>query len=112
MYRPVRNVPTSPQIAKRTPYQWSCRSAARIGSFEKKPEKAGMPTSARAPTRNAHFVHGISAPTPRSLRMSCSSAIAWMTSPAVMKSSALKKACVMRWNIPFEKAPTPTAMNM
>ena len=29
-----------------------------------------------------------------------------------MKSSALKKACVIRWNIPFEKAPIPTAMNM
>ncbi len=29
-----------------------------------------------------------------------------------MNSSALKKACVIRWNMPFENAPTPTAMNM
>ncbi len=112
MYRPVRNAPTSPQSQKTTPYQWSCRSAARIGSLEKKPENAGMPTSARAPSRNAHFVSGITFPTPRSFRMSCSSAIAWMTRPAVMNSSALKKACVIRWNMPFAYAPTPTAMNM
>jgi hypothetical protein len=30
----------------------------------------------------------------------CSPAIALMTEPAAMKSSALKKACVMRWNSP------------
>ncbi len=29
-----------------------------------------------------------------------------------MKSSALKKACVIRWNIPAPYAPRPTATNM
>jgi len=35
-----------------------------------------------------------------------------MTRPAAMKSSALKKACVKRWNSPLANAPRPTAMNM
>ena len=72
-----------------------------IGSFEKKPANGGTPTSASAPARKHHFVNGISRPSPRSFRMSCSFASAWIARPAVMKSSALKKACVSRWNIPF-----------
>ncbi len=32
--------------------------------------------------------------------MSCVPAIAAITEPAAMNISALKKACVMRWNIP------------
>ena len=72
-----------------------------IGSFEKKPANGGMPTSASAPARKHHFVNGITLPRPPILRMSCSPASAWITRPAVMKSSALKKACVIRWNIPF-----------
>ena len=72
-----------------------------IGSFEKKPANGGMPTSASAPARKHHFVNGITFPSPRIFRMSCSFASAWIARPAVMKSSALKKACVMRWNIPF-----------
>ena len=39
-------------------------------------------------------------------------AIAWMTEPLPRKSSALKKACVIRWNAPAENAPTPIAANM
>ena len=35
-----------------------------------------------------------------------------MTMPAAMKSSALKNACVIRWNIPFAYAPRPTPRNM
>ena len=42
----------------------------------------------------------------------CSPAIALMTEPAAMKSSALKKACVMRWKSPATYAPALTAMTM
>src|SRR5437667_959127 len=35
-----------------------------------------------------------------------------MTEPDPRNSSALKKACVTRWNIPETYAPTPTPMNM
>jgi hypothetical protein len=38
--------------------------------------------------------------------------MAWMTEPAPRKSSALKKACVMRWKIAAEYAATPQARNM
>ena len=56
-----------------------------------------------------HVVHGISAPRPPIFRMSCSPASAWMTMPAARKSSALKNACVIRWNIPFAYAPIADA---
>jgi len=68
-------------------------------SFEKKPESGGMPTSASEPMRNAANVNGISRRSPPIWRMSCSPARWWITTPAAMKSSALKKACVIRWNI-------------
>ena len=45
-------------------------------------------------------------------RMSCSPPIAWITEPLPRKSSALKNACVIRWNAPAENAPTPIAVNM
>ena len=70
-----------------------------IGSFEKKPANGGIPTSASEPIRNTIFVNGISFPTPASLRMSCSPVTAWIAMPAARKSSALKNACVIRWNI-------------
>ena len=38
--------------------------------------------------------------------------LAPMTEPAAMNSSALKKACVMRWNRPAPYAPTLTPMIM
>ena len=37
-------------------------------------------------------------------RMSCSPEQPWMTEPAPRKSSALKKAWVMRWNMPTADA--------
>src|SRR5437870_4746194 len=45
-------------------------------------------------------------------RMSCSPATAWITDPLPRKRSALKNACVIRWNAPAENAPTPIAVNM
>ena len=44
-------------------------------------------------------VRGMSVLSPPILRMSCSPPRWWITSPADMKSSALKKACVIRWKI-------------
>ena len=42
-------------------------------------------------------------------RMSCSPFSAWITLPAPRNSSALKNACVIRWKMPAENAPTPSA---
>jgi hypothetical protein len=113
VYRPVRKAPATPQAQKIQPYQVpSAAVDAMIESFEKKPLKGGIPTSASAPARKHHFVNGISRPSPRICRMSCSPASAWIARPAVMKSSALKKAWVSRWNIPFAYAPTPAPRNM
>ena len=47
-------------------------------------------------------MNGIALPKPLILSMFCSFAIAAMIEPAAMKSSALKKAWVIRWNIPAE----------
>ena len=41
-------------------------------------------------------------------RMSCSSWQPWITEPAPMNSSALKNACVMRWNMPTATPPMPS----
>ena len=73
-----------------------------IESFEKKPANGGMPTSASEPIRKAVRVCGSTFPSPPIRRMSCSPERAWMMIPAARKSSALKKACVIRWNIAAE----------
>ena len=88
------------------------RAEARIASFEKKPESGGIPTSASEPTRNAMYVSASARRTPPISRMSCSPARWWITRPAARKSSALKNACVSRWNIPFPYAPIPAPRNM
>src|SRR5437763_8788656 len=49
---------------------------------------------------------------PPILRMSCSWWQARMTEPEPRKRQALKKACVIRWKMPAQYAPTPTPMNM
>jgi len=64
-----------------------------------------------AQTRVAN-VMGVLRRSPPILRMSCSPLQAWMTLPAPRNRSALKKACVTRWKMPAEKAPTPTAKIM
>ena len=51
---------------------------------------------------NIAAVKGIALRKPFILSMSCMFAIAEMKEPAAMKSSALKKAWVIRWNIPAE----------
>ena len=68
--------------------------------MEKKPENGGMPASARPPTTMQPNVNGIALRKPPILSRSWVPAIAAITEPAAMNSSALKKACVIRWNMP------------
>ena len=68
--------------------------------MEKKPENGGMPDSARPPTTMQPNVNGIALRKPPILSRFCSPAMAAITEPAAMNSSALKKACVIRWNRP------------
>jgi hypothetical protein len=83
-----------------------------MSSFDSHPEKGGRPDSARPPTRKQMKVNGIAFRNPLILSIDCSPAIALITEPADMNNSALKKACVIRWNMPAENAPTETAMIM
>ena len=78
----------------------------------KKPAKGGMPAIASVAINMVPWVHGSREASPPMRRMSCSSDIAWITEPAPRNSSALKKACVIRWKMPAVNAPTPQAMNM
>ncbi len=109
---PVSTAPAIPTTHRTAPYVPSAREAARIESLEKKPENVGIATSASEPARNAMYVFGRYLRKPPIFLMSCSAIREWMTMPAAMKRSALKNACVIRWNIPFAYAPTPTARNM
>ena len=99
---PQRIQPSEPELA----------ALERIASLEKNPAKGGMAASESEPIRNARNVQGSSRARPPMRRMSCSPASAWMTTPAAMKSSALKKACVIRWKSPAPYAPRPTPTNM
>ena len=69
-----------------------------MASFEYEPASGGIPANARLPIHITVQVTGMNFARPPILRMSCSSDIAWMTEPADRNSSALKKACVIRWN--------------
>ena len=57
-------------------------------------------------------VNGIALRKPPILSRSCSPAIAEITEPAAMNSSALKNACVIRWNRPAAYAAVETPMTM
>ena len=80
--------------------------------MEKNPANGGIATSARLAARNASDVFGSCFRSPPILYMSCSPWRAWMMIPAVRKSVALKKACVIRWKRAFAYAPIPAARNM
>ena len=62
--------------------------------------------------RNVQNVTGISRRSPPIWNMLCSWCSARITAPAPRKSSALKKACVMKWKIAADHAPAPSARNM
>ena len=83
-----------------------------IASFEKKPEKNGAPASASEPIHIVIQVTGMYLRRPPMWRMSCSWCIAMITEPAPRNSSALKNACVIRWNTAAEYAETPSATVM
>ena len=83
-----------------------------IASFDQNPEKSGIPISASVPIRKATWVNGMKRRSPPIFRMSCSFARWWMTSPAARNRSALKKACVIRWNSANPYAPSPAPTNM
>ena len=68
--------------------------------MEKKPEVPGKAARARAPQTKVIEVKRIALPKPLIWSMFWSFAIAAMIEPAAMNSSALKKAWVIRWNIP------------
>ena len=100
---------------RRAPARTSPRRAptARIESFEKNPESGGMPVERERADQERHIAcaAGTAAARPSS---ACPArrASAWMTRPAARKSSALKNACVIRWNIEFAYAPRPAPRNM
>ena len=70
--------------------------------MEKKPEVNGKAASARAPIVSSAAVNGSDLRKPPILSMFWLFAIAAITEPAAMNSSALKKAWVMRWKSPAE----------
>ena len=74
----------------------------------KKPDSGGMPAIASVPIIIVTKVTGRYFFRLPMRRMSCSPAIAWMTEPLPRKSSALKNACVIRWNAPAEKPRRPS----
>ena len=69
-----------------------------MSSLENQPENGGIPDSARPPMMKHANVNGIALRKPPILSSDCSPAIAPMIEPAAMNSSALKNACVIRWN--------------
>ena len=102
---------------KTQPYHSPCwpsaPAEAMIGSFEKKPLNGGTPTSASEPARKHHFVNGMSLPSPRMLRMSCSPASAWIDEARPSGRARLEEGVRDAGGTsPFAYAPTPTPMNM
>ena len=89
------------------------KARTRIASFEKKPARPGSPAMAATATVNVQNVtrHPASAGPPI-LKMSCSWWHPRITEPAPRKRSALKKACVVRWNIAAPTEPSPNAATM
>jgi len=81
-------------------------------SFEKKPENGGKPDSARPPTMKQPNVNGIAFRKPPMSSRFWLPAIAEISEPAAMNSSALKNACVIRWKRPAVYAALETAMTM
>ena len=71
-----------------------------MSSLENQPENGGKPESARPPKMKQANVNGIALRKPDILSSDCSPPIAEISEPAPMNSSALKNACVIRWNMP------------
>ena len=67
-----------------------------MSSFDSQPENGGRPDSARPPTMKAMKVNGSALRKPPIRSSDCSPAIALISEPADMNSSALKNECVIR----------------
>ena len=83
-----------------------------MSSFDSQPENGGIPERARPPTTNAANVNGSARRNPPIRSSDWTPAMAPMIEPAAMNRSALKKACVIRWNIAALLAPMQTPMIM
>ena len=68
-----------------------------------------MPISERLPSSMVNHVIGIYLRRPPMLRISWSWCMPMITEPAAKNSKALKKACVITWNMATEYADTPSA---
>ena len=73
-----------------------------MSSFDSQPEKGGRPVRARPPTINETNVNGRTRRKPPIRSSDWTPAMAPISDPAAMNRSALKKACVIRWNIAAE----------
>jgi hypothetical protein len=76
------------------------KASPSTSSFDQKPTNGMMPARASEPARKQTDVARICFQRPPNRRMSCSSCMAWITLPADMNSSALKKAWERRWKKP------------
>ena len=83
-----------------------------MSSLESQPENGGIPDSASPPTRKHTKVNGSALRNPPIRSSDWLPAIAPMIEPAAMNRSALKKACVIRWNSAAEYAPAEAPMIM
>ena len=73
-----------------------------MSSFDSQPENGGIPDSARPAITKQMNVNGSALRNPLMRSSDCSPAIPLISDPAHMNSSALKNACVIRWNIAAE----------
>lgn len=71
--------------------------ASMMASFEKKPERKGVPVRARLPRAKQEDVIGARWCMPPIFRMSCSLFRLWIIEPAHKNNIALKKAWVQMW---------------
>jgi hypothetical protein len=100
VYIAVSRAPITPSTYSAQCHPPSAPWKAMISSLDNQPEKGGMADSARPPTTKQAKVKGMARRKPPMRSSDCSPAMAEMSEPAAMNSSALKKACVMRWNMP------------
>ncbi len=112
MYAAVRNAPIKPTTMNTS--KPDAPAVTRISSFDQNPANGKIPASASDPMMNVQKVIGMNLRRPpMSFFMSnewCDPE--WLTDPAPRNSSALKNACVKRWNTAAVHAPQPSAITM
>lgn len=84
-------------IVRAQAFRWDVFIASIMASFEKKPDRKGMPVKAKLPIVRVDEVNGRSLCKPPIFRMSCSSFRLWIIEPEQRNNMALKKACVQIW---------------